>query len=118
VIAATGRCLATVGSVPTAPVAAASLVLGFAVAQASGVRALGGLVLLAGLVWCAVRWRRRAGTGAAIALAGVYAAAFVLSHVLAGAIGAWGSVAVAAAAVAGAAWVVADARAAGAVARA
>ncbi len=117
-IAATGRCLATVGYVPTAPVAAASLVHGFAVAQATRVRALGGLMLLAGLVWCAVRWRRRAGTGAAIALAGVYAAAFVLSHVLAGAIGAWGSVAVAAAAVAGAAWVVADARAAGAVARA
>ena len=103
---------------PTAPVAAASLVLGFAVAQASGVRALGGLVLLAGVAWCAVRWRRRAGTGAAVALTGVYAAAFVLSHVLADAIGAWASVAVAAAAVAGAAWVVADARAARAVARA
>ncbi len=105
------RCVATVASVPTAPVAAASLVLGFAVAQASGVRALGGLVLLAGVAWCAVRWRRAAGLGAALGLSAVYLAAFALSHVLADALGAWPSVAVAAAVVAGAAWLVADARA-------
>ena len=57
----------------TAPVAAASLVLGFAVAQATGVRALGGLVLVAGAAWCAVRWRASAGTGAAVALVVAYA---------------------------------------------
>ncbi len=53
---------------PTWPVASGSLVLGFAVAQATGVRALGGLVLLAAVTWCLVRWRALAGLPAAVAL--------------------------------------------------
>jgi hypothetical protein len=94
---------------PTWPVAAGSLVLGFAVAQATGVRPLGGVVLLAGAGWCALRWRERAGTGRAAALVVAYAAAFAGSHGLAHVIGAWPSVAVVAGAVGAAAYAVADA---------
>lgn len=95
---------------PTWPVAAGSLVAGFAVAQATGIRPLGGVVLLAGAGWCALRWRERAGTGRAAALAGLYVAAFAGSHGLAHVIGAWPSVAVVSAVVGGAAYAVADAR--------
>ncbi len=94
--------------VPTWPVAAGSLVLGFAVAQASGERALGAIVLLAAVAWCVVRWRALAGVFAALALAVLYAAAFAASHVLADALGTWGAVLAVAAAVGTAAWVVAD----------
>ena len=43
--------------VPTAVLAALTLVVGFAVAELTDVRALGGVVLVAGVVWCAVRAR-------------------------------------------------------------
>jgi hypothetical protein len=98
---------------PTWPVAAGSLVAGFAVAQATGVRPVGGAVLLAGAGWCALRWRERVGTGRAAALTGLYIAAFAGSHALAHVIGAWPSVAVVAAVAGGAAYAVADARATG-----
>jgi hypothetical protein len=94
--------------VPTWPVAAGSLVLGFAVAQASGVRELGGIVLIVAVAWCVVRWRALVGAAAAIALAVLYAAAFAASHVLADVLGTWGAVLAVAAAVGTAAWVVAD----------
>jgi hypothetical protein len=94
---------------PTWPVAAGSLALGFAVAQATGVRPLGGVVLLAGAGWCAVRWNERVGVGRAVGLVGLYAAAFVGSHVLGHAIGDWPSVAVVSAVVAAGAYAVADA---------
>lgn len=94
---------------PTWPVAAGSLVLGFAVAQATGVRPLGGVVLLAGAGWCAVRWKERVGTGRTVGLVGLYAAAFAGSHVLTHVIGAWPSVAVVCAVVAGGSYAVADA---------
>jgi len=96
-------------STPTWPVAAGSLVLGFAVAQATGVRPLGGIVLLAGAGWCALRWREKVGTGRAAGLVALYLAAFVGSHLLAGPIGAWPSVAVVAAVVAAGSYAVADA---------
>jgi hypothetical protein len=94
---------------PIWPVAAGSLALGFAVAQATGVRPLGGVVLLAGVGWCAVRWKERVGVARAAALVGLYGAAFVGSHVLGHAIGAWPSVAVVSAVVAGGSYAVADA---------
>jgi hypothetical protein len=93
---------------PTWPVAAGSLALGFAVAQATGVRPLGGLVLIAGAGWCALRWRERVGTGRAAALTGLYVAAFAGSHALAHVIGAWPSVAVVSALVGAAAYAAAD----------
>jgi hypothetical protein len=94
---------------PTWPVAAGSLALGFAVAQATGVRPLGGIVLAVGCGWCALRWRERVGTGRAAGLVGLYLAAFAGSHLLAHAIGAWPSVAVVSAVVAAGTYAVADA---------
>lgn len=104
----------TVGGVrdadlPTWPVAAGSLVLGFAVAQGTGVRPLGGIVLIAGAGWCAKRWRTRVGTRRTAVLLGVYLAAFVLSHVIADPVGTWPAVAIVAAISGGAAWALADA---------
>ncbi len=93
---------------PTWPVAAGSLVLGFGVAQATGVRPLGGLVLVAGVGWCALRWRERAGTPTAVALVALYLAAFVASHLVADSLGAWGSVALVSALVGLAAWALGD----------
>lgn len=94
----------------TAPVAAASLIAGFAVAQATGVRPLGGIVLLAAVAWCAVRWRRDAGLGRAVALVLIYAGAFAASHALADVLGTWGAVLTVAAVVGAAAWLLADSR--------
>jgi hypothetical protein len=99
-----------VPTVPTAPVAAGSLIVGYAVAAGTGSRPLGGVVLAAGGLWCIQAWNRRHGPGTAAALAGVGLAAFALSHVLALAIGAWPSVLLVAAAVAAAAWTRADSR--------
>jgi hypothetical protein len=95
---------------PTAPIAAASLIAGYAVAVGSGSRPLGGVVLLAGGLWCVREWTRRndARTAAVLACAGL--AAFALSHVLALAIGAWPAVLLVAAAMAIAAWLRADLR--------
>jgi hypothetical protein len=97
-------------SFPTAPVAAGSLIAGFAVAQGTGVRAVGGVVLLAGAVWCGRLWWQRVGVAPAAGLLATYAAGFVLSHLLARSIGAWPSVLTVAAVMAAAAWLVADAR--------
>jgi hypothetical protein len=86
------------------------LIVGFAVAVVSGSRPLGGLVLLAGGVWCICEWRRRHGAATAAILAGVGLSAFVASHVLALAIGAWPAVLLVSAAMAAVAWNRADAR--------
>jgi thiol:disulfide interchange protein len=77
--------------------AAVTLVLAFAAAQASGVRAVGGVVLVMGVAWCV--WRALPGAGpvrvGAVVLLG--AACFVAAHVLAPALGPWPSVLLAAA---------------------
>lgn len=93
---------------PTAPIAAASLIAGFAVADATGVRPLGGLVLAITVAWCALRWRRTAGAARAAALVTLYLAAFVASHLLADIAGTWGAVLLVAATVGAAAWLAAD----------
>jgi hypothetical protein len=98
----------TVRPTPTWPIAALALVAGFAVADVTGVRALGGLVLLAAAAWCFVRWRAQAGTGRAVALVAFSGAAFVVSHVIADTLGSWGAVLTVAAAVAAASWLLAD----------
>jgi len=95
---------------PTAPVAAGSLIAGYAVAASTGSRPLGGLVLAAGGIWCLRAWDARNGRRTAVALGAVGLSAFVLSHVLARAIGAWPSVLVVSAVTALAAWLAADAR--------
>ncbi len=96
---------------PTAPVAAASLIAGYAVAAGTGSRPLGGVVLAAGGLWCIREWARRNDTRTAVELGLTGFAAFVLSHVLALAIGAWPAVLTAAAVTALAAWLRADSRA-------
>jgi len=102
------RSFAVPTAVPTWPVAGGSLVVGFLVAELSGVRALGGVVLLAALVWCWLAWARRRSVQVAVGLTAVYVAAFVVSHVIAGAVGAWVSVALVAAVVALVVFAVAD----------
>jgi hypothetical protein len=94
---------------PIWPVVAGALVAGFAVAQLSGVRPLGGAVLLAGAVWAARLGRERAGWPRTAAVLLVSVVAFAASHALADAIGAWPAVAVAAAVAGGAAWALLDA---------
>lgn len=96
--------------VPTWPVAAGSFILGFAVADVTGVRPLGGLVLLAGALWCAPRWWRAAGPVVAIGLGLAYLAAFVASHGFADVVGAYPSVFILGAAIGGACWALVDAR--------
>jgi hypothetical protein len=100
-----------VRSLPTAPVAAGSLIAGYAVAAGTGSRPLGGVVLLIGGMWCMRAWTRRHGVRTATRLASFGLGAFILSHVLALAIGAWPSVLLVSAAMAAAAWTQADARA-------
>ncbi len=94
---------------PTWPVAAGSLVVGFVVAQLTGVRPLGGLVLIVGAAWCARRWRARAGTARTVGLLAIYLACFVASHVIADPVGTWPAVAIVAAVTGLSAWAVADA---------
>jgi hypothetical protein len=102
-----------VAAIPTAPVAAGTLITGFAVAAATGSRPLGGVVLLCGGLWCVREWQRRHGARTALALGGFGFGAFVLSHVLALVVGAWPSVLIVSAAMAAAAWTQADARVSG-----
>jgi hypothetical protein len=97
-----------VRQLPTAPVAASSLIVGYAVVVASGSRPLGGVVLAGGGLWCIAVWARRRGTRTAVALGCAGLVAFVASHLLALAIGAWPSVLVVAAAMGAAAWVWGD----------
>ena len=101
-------------STPTAPVAAGSLILAYAVAVATGSRPLGGVVLAIGGLWCIRAWTLRHGARTASALACIGLAGFIISHVLALAIGAWPSVLLVSAAVAAAAWTRADSKRPGA----
>jgi hypothetical protein len=100
----------SVTEVPTAPIAAGSLVAGYLVARETGVRPLGGGVLAAAGIWCAKEWSRRAGPRTATTLLGVYGAAFAGAHPLAKRIGAWPAVLTSAAAAGGAAWALSDRR--------
>jgi branched-subunit amino acid permease len=95
---------------PTAPIAAAGLIAGYAVAAATGSRPLGGVVLALCGVACIAIWLRRDGRRVAIRLTLVGIAAFVLSHVVALAIGAWPAVVLAAAVTFAACWRVSDQR--------
>ena len=93
---------------PTAPIAAGSLIVGYLVARESGVRPLGGAVLVTAGGWCARSWARRTGPVTAAVLLGIYTAGFVGSHRLAKRIGAWPAVLTVAALSGASAWVLAD----------
>jgi hypothetical protein len=73
-------------------VAAATFLAGFGVAEVTGMRALGGLVLLAGAVWCARAAAPVAGRGPTAALLVAALALFVVSHPLGREIGSWPAV--------------------------
>ncbi len=95
---------------PSAPLAAGSLIASYAVVAASGSRPLGGAVLAAGGLSCIAIWTRRHGPRTAAQLGGVGFAAFVASHALALAVGPWPAVLIVAGATAAATWELADAR--------
>ncbi len=86
--------------IATAPLAAAGLVAGYAIARASGSRPLGGVVLAAFGLTCIAIWLHRDGRRRAALLTVAGLVAFALSHVLALVIGAWPAVLVVAAAMA------------------
>lgn len=90
----------TLDRVPTAPLAAAGLILGFGVAVSSGSRPLGGVVMGAFGLGCMALWRARSGPRTMAWLTATGLLAFAASHGLGLLIGAWPSVLVCAAAVA------------------
>jgi hypothetical protein len=92
----------------TAPVAAGSLVAGYLVARETGVRPLGGAVLLAAGAWCGRSWFRDAGALTSTALTAIYLAGFGASHPLAKRIGPWPAVLSSAGVVGVASWALAD----------
>lgn len=79
---------------PTWLIAPLSLILGFAVADVTGVRPLGGIVLFLAALWCGLEWRRTRGLPVALGLVAVYLLAFALSHPLGKAIESWPAVVV------------------------
>jgi hypothetical protein len=97
-------------ALPTAPLAAGSLIVSYGVVDASGSRPLGGVVLAVGGLCCIEIWRRRHGMRTAAQLGATGFAAFVVSHLLALALGPWPAMLIVAAATAAAAWVLADSR--------
>jgi hypothetical protein len=96
--------------VPTALLLALGLVLGFGLAEATGLRWLGGLVMLAANLLAIPAWLAAGGTRLAVALTVVFWACMVLSHPLAHQIGTWPSVLTVALVAAAAAWLLADRR--------
>jgi hypothetical protein len=78
-------------------VAAVAFVAGFGVAELTGVRALGGLVLMGGAIVCARATLPVAGRGPTVALLLLALALFIASHPLGREIGTWPAVAVTAA---------------------
>src|SRR4051794_26281402 len=95
---------------PSSLLVSAGPVIGFAVAQGTGIRGLGGVLLIGTGLAAARLWVRRRGWVVAVLLGLAYLAAFVLAHVLALGLGvpAWLSVALVTIAAAGVTYRVAD----------
>ncbi|HEU4841005.1 MAG TPA: hypothetical protein VFT09_06160, partial [Ilumatobacteraceae bacterium] len=77
---------------PTAPVVAAGLVGGYLVARETGIRPLGGAVLVAAGAVAGRQWLRAVGPAGTAVLTAIYLGGFGLSHPLAKRIGAWPAV--------------------------
>lgn len=92
----------------TAPIVAAGLVGGYGVASTTGVRPLGGLVLLAAGGLAGWIWWQRCSKLSTLALSGVFVGAFIASHPLAKKLGAWPSVLTMTAMAVVVTWLVAD----------
>ena len=97
-------------SVPTAPLLAGGLVGGFALAQRTGVRPLGGAAMLGANLVAARQWYAVGGVPLVTGLTAAYWTAMGVSHPLAKKVGTWPSVLGVTAAASGAAWVLADRR--------
>ncbi|MDO9352279.1 MAG: hypothetical protein Q7T55_01200 [Solirubrobacteraceae bacterium] len=95
-------------ALPTWPIAGGSLLVGFGVAELTGVRGLGGVVLFIGALWCGMQWKASRGLPVAVALVVLFLALFAISHVLGRQIGSWPSVFVVTAVMALATWAAAD----------
>jgi hypothetical protein len=95
---------------PSSVLVVLGLVGGFAIAQGTGNRSLGAVVLAAAGLAAGWLWLRRRGFVTACALGGAYLAAFVLAHVLALGVGlpAWLAVSLVTIAAAGLTYGVAD----------
>ena len=93
---------------PTAPLAAAGLIVGYGVAAASGSRPLGGVVLAVFGLACVWVWLGRDGARTTAVLTGVGLLAFALSHVIALLTGPWPAVLLAAAAAGAVSWRLSD----------
>lgn len=96
--------------VPTSLLSAAGLIGGFGTAIGTGSRPLGGAVMAAFGLTCIYFWVRRDGNATAVRLTLVGLTGFILSHVLARAIGAWPSVLLVSAVTAWLAWRWSDAK--------
>lgn len=94
--------------IPTAPMAATGLIAGYGVAVASGSRPLGGVVLAAFGLSCMTVWARRDGARVTAGLSVAGLGGFAVSHGLGQAIGAWPSVLIVSAGVAGLCWRLSD----------
>ena len=92
----------------TAPIVAAGLIAGFGVADVTGVRALGGVVLAAAGIAAGLTWLQRDGGRTTTTLSVIYLGGFVGSHLLALEIGAWPSVLTVSAISAAAAYAMSD----------
>ena len=96
---------------PTAPLLAAGLVGGFTLAQRTGVRPLGGAMMLVANAASVRQWHAVGGVPLAAGLSAAYWAAMGVSHPLAKKVGTWPSVLGVTATVGTAAWLLADRRA-------
>nr|WP_297429799.1 hypothetical protein [uncultured Actinotalea sp.] len=93
---------------PTAVIAGASLVVGFATARVTDLPAAGAVVVLAGVAWCLAREVRRTAWWRLAVVVAVGAGCFALSHLLADVLTAWGAVVAAAAVLGIATWLLVD----------
>jgi hypothetical protein len=78
----------------TSLLAGVTLAVGFGVAQVTGNRPVGGVVLVVGAAVCGYQWWQMAGPLPTFACEFVFFAAFIASHPLAKQMGAWPAVAV------------------------
>lgn len=90
--------------------AAATLIIGFAVASLTGNRALGGVILVIGGAVCLWLWWRIAGPWRAAACFAFAGIAFVVSHPLGAILTSWGAVLLVSALTAGATYALTGSR--------
>ena len=95
---------------PSSVLVAVGLALGFGIAQATGVREVGGAVFAVAGLAAAWLWVQRRGWAVALGLGAVYVGAFVLAHVLSLGVGlpGWLAVSLVTIAAAGVTYAVAD----------